>query len=137
MFDSMVCMITFQQYSYPVLDNVRLFDDEVNERVFETCKTIIDFIPENIVYPSIQPAGEGEIIFYWKAGDSSMEIDVDEEDDELMFYIRYRKDAEVVKEYHGIHTVLTDEVKDHIVASLSEFTARVDRLNPKWRELYI
>ena len=90
---------------------------------------ILNLFSQNTIYASIAPDGDDGLIFYWRAGDSSIEIDVLEPD---QYYWR------VVD--RGGEISLTGEDDELPLIELKHavkiFSKEVDQVNPHWRESF-
>jgi hypothetical protein len=76
-------------------------------------------------YASIGPIDDGDLSFYWVAGDWSVSIDLDADGGG---WYRARQGGLNVRIHEG-------DTPQWMWDALQEFSERVERLNPKWREL--
>jgi hypothetical protein len=77
------------------------------------------------VYASIGPIDDGELSFYWKAGDRSVSLDLRRDGDDWASVVdgarhRWTYDGSAVR----------PELRDH----LHQFSAHVQAVNPSWRD---
>ena len=124
-----------KEYSLKSLDSSEEWvkDNSVNAlslKLVDQARTVVNgaFKDEHI-YPAIAFCGTEELTLYWKANDTSLEIDFDEEG----FY--------VATKWHGEQTAqLMGDFKDFPYQTVTEFldklTSRVESVNPEWRKLF-
>lgn len=84
------------------------------------------FRPET-TYATIAHIDDGDLSFYWVAGDWSISIDLYSDQNEGYGWFRARKGDETRTHTGGTPRWMWD--------ALHEFSERVERLNPAWREL--
>lgn len=78
------------------------------------------------VFASVFPIDGSDLGFYWVAGDRSIEIDI-APDGTVWYSVRSGEDRQSGE---------ADALPPFLSDALEEFSAVVDRVNPKWRDLY-
>lgn len=103
------------------LEEQDYFSEEMARRAREAVGLLFN---ADTVYASISPIDGDDVSFYWKAGDRSVSIELGEDGHDW---------AAVC---FGTDQLLTyDGVVPELRNRLSEFSAYVEAVNPKWREM--
>lgn len=98
----------------------------INGNIAARARNLIDAIfTPNTVYATITP-DDGGLIFYWKAGSMSIEIDMYAPDG---YWWRVKNVAEINERDSGDELPLIE-----LKHCLAHFSKEVDRVNPKWRD---
>lgn len=128
-------MTTSKEYATIQLEALLRINNEAgiylsDELIQYAHKLINESIEDDFVFPAITSAEDNELIFYWRAGTTSIEVDIDCEEG---YYVRVRR-------YNGTEQEKMGMVKDipyeFIKQELKLFTDRVNKLNPTWKELF-
>jgi hypothetical protein len=128
-------MITSKNYAIMQLESLVQLNTEagiyLSDNILEYANKVIDkSLTDETVFPSITSAEDNELIFYWRAGNTSIEVDIDCEEG---YYVRVRREDNTEEEKMGM---VKDIPYGFIKKELELFTERVNKLNPSWKELF-
>lgn len=100
-----------------------LITDELAERGREAVKFLLN---DRTVYASVSPIDDGDLCFYWVAGNRSIEIDL-WGDSGIWYCVRDGSGQRAIGEVSAPTEWLRTAVAD--------FSAAVEAVNPNWRKL--
>lgn len=92
---------------------------------------IRDVFARDTVYATVAPDGTGGLIFYWRAGTMSIEIDVYA--DVADGYWWHINDVAAVTDAQHHAGMLSNQDKEHLAFYIERFSKEVDCINPDWR----
>lgn len=128
-------MITSKKYAIMQLEALVRINTEagiyLSDDIISYAKKVVDkSLEDETVFPAITSAEDNELIFYWRAGTTSIEVDIDCEEG---YYVRVRREDGTEEEKMGM---VKDIPYDFLKSELELFTNRVNKLNPSWKELF-